>query len=77
MVVDKKRGDRKTLKRLYSVVCGSKIGYGCQLNSTASPGTLKKYSILYRIIINLGTFRTSPVESMHAEACDPTMELRK
>ena len=27
--------------------------------------------------IYTGTFRTSPVESMYAEAYDPTMELRK
>ena len=43
IVARKKWGaDRKTLRKLYSVICRSKIHYGCQLYSTATPGRLKK-----------------------------------
>ena len=34
-------GDHRTLKKLYSAVCRSKMDYGCQLCSTASPRRLK------------------------------------
>ena len=43
------------------------------------PGKVKKLNNMYRkgIRIYTGTLRMSPVELLHAEACDPTMELRK
>ena len=39
----------------------------------------KKYSKAYTegIRIYTDTFKTSPIESLHAEACNPTMELRR
>ena len=35
-------GDRKTLKKLYSEICRTKIDYGCQIYNTASAGRTKK-----------------------------------
>ena len=43
IVMRKKCGaNKKTLRKLYSTICRSKIDYGCQLYSTAIPGRLKK-----------------------------------
>ena len=71
--------DRRTLKRLYSAVYRSKMVYDCQLYSTASAWRLKKLNSIHRngIKICRGTFRISPVNSLHAEACNPTMELKR
>ena len=38
----KVEGDQKFLKNLFSAICMSKVYYGCQLYSTASPEWLKK-----------------------------------
>ena len=38
--------DQKTLKRVYNAICRSKIDYGCQLYSIASPRRLKKFDSL-------------------------------
>ena len=80
-VVAKKkwRGDRKTLKKLYSAICRTKIDYGCQLYNTASAGRTKKLDSIHRegIRIYTGAFRTSPAEALHVEANDPPLELRR
>ena len=50
-----------------------------QLYNTASPGSLKKLYGIHRegIIIYIGAFRTSLVETLHVEANGPPLELRK
>ena len=60
------------------MVCRCKRDYDCQLYSTASPARLKNLNSIHRkgIRIYTGVFRTSPVESLHAEAFDPPLELR-
>ena len=60
-------GDRKTLKKLYSAICRSKIDYGCQLYNTASAGRIKKLDSIHREGIKkyTGAFRTSPVKALH------------
>ena len=66
---------------MYSAVCRSKMDYGCQLYSTASLGRLKKNLVAYTekcegIRIYTDAFRISPVETLHAEVCDPNMDLK-
>ena len=50
-------------------------------NFTVQPPqeTKKNLSSIHRkgIRIYTGAFRTSPVEFLHEEACDPTMNLRR
>ena len=56
------------------------MDYNYQLYSTASPGCkIYKLDRIDRedIRIYAGAFRMSPVESLQAEACNPTMELRR
>ena len=67
-------GDWKTQKKLHSVICRTKMDYGCQLYNTASAGRLKKLDSIHRqgIRIYKGAFRTSPVE-----ANDPPLDLRR
>ena len=52
------------------------MDYDYQLYSTASAGKLDS---IHREGIRIYTvaFRMSPVELLHAKACDPTMELGK
>ena len=54
------------------------MDYDCQLYSIASSGRLKELDIIHRegIRIYKSAFTASPVESLHAEACDPTIELK-
>ena len=72
-------GDHRTLKRLYSAICRSKMDYGCQFYSTVFSWRLKKLNSIHRggIRIYTGAFRMLPVKSIHVEARDPTMELRR
>ena len=80
MVAGERGGeDNRTLKRLYSALFRPKMDYGCQLYSTASPRRLNKLNSINRegIRIYIDTFRTSTIESLHAEACDSTMEIRR
>ena len=69
----------RTLKRMYSAVCRSKMDYGYQLYHKASSGRQKKLNSIHKegIRIYTGIFRMSPVESLHTEACDPILELRR
>ena len=55
------------------------MDYGCQLYNTASAGRIKKLDSIHRegIRIYTGAFRTSPVETLHAEANDPSLKLRR
>ena len=67
VIAGKKCGaDHRTLKRLYSAVCRSIQGN-------------KKISIIYteKYKLYTGTFRMSPVESLHIKEYDPTMELER
>ena len=79
MVVGKKWGDGKTLKKLYSSICRTKMDYGCQLYDIASPGRLKKLDSIHKegIRIYTGVFRTSPVDALNVEANDLHLELRR
>ena len=74
VVAGKKLGrDQKTLKKLDSAICRTKIDIGCQIYNTASEGRLKKLDSIHREGIKIYTwaFRTSPIESTDIEANDP------
>ena len=64
-----------------TTVCRSKMDYSCELYSSqfASPERQKNLYSIHRegIGIYTCTFKTSLVKSLHAEVCDPTMELRR
>ena len=70
--------DPKTLKKLYSTICRTKMDYSCQLYNTASPGRLKKLNGIHSegIIIYKGPFGTSPIGALHVEANDPPLKRR-
>ena len=72
-------GDRKTLKKIYSVICRTKMDYGCQLYNIGSAGRIKKLDRIHRegIIIYTGAFRTSPVEVLHVKTNNPPLKLRR
>ena len=55
------------------------MNYGCQLYNLPSAGRIKKLDSIHRegIRIYTGTFRTSPVDTLHVKANDPLLELRK
>ena len=69
----------ESLKKSYSAICRTKVDYDCQLYNTASAGRLKKLDNINieSIRIYTGAFRTSPIEALHVEANDPSLELRK
>ena len=56
IVAGKKWGaDRKTLKKLYSAICRSKMDYGYQLYDTATKSRLKKLDSIHREGIRIYT----------------------
>ena len=71
--------DRKTLLRLYWAICKSKLDYGSQIYSSASPGTLKKLDSVHNEALRIctGAFRTSPTASLQVEAGSPPMDLQR
>ena len=64
---------------MYSAIYRTKTDYGCQLYNTASAGRLKKLDSIHRDGIRIYTkaFRTSPVKTLHLEANNPPLELRR
>ena len=66
-------------KKLFSTIYRTKVDYGCQLYNIASPWRLKKLDSIHweSQRIYTGAFRTSPVEALHVEANDPSLELKK
>ena len=76
MVAGKKwERDQKTLKRLNSAINRLKMDYGFQMYSKASPDTLKKFKECIRIYT--GIFKILPVGSLHIEAYNLPVELRR
>ena len=71
--------DRKTLLRLYWAICKSKLDYGSQMYSSASPNALKKLDSVHNEALRIctGAFRTSPVTSLQVEAGSPPLDLQR
>ena len=71
--------DRKVLLRLYrSLVC-SKLDYGCIVYGSARQSYLRKLDSIHNqgLRLALGAFRTSLVNSLYAEANEPSSNLRR
>jgi hypothetical protein len=64
-----------TLLKIHKAVILSKLDYGAPLFSTAKVSLLKSLETIHntRIRLSIGTFRSSPIPSIHAIACIPSL----
>ena len=71
--------DRKTLLRLYKALIFSKISYGCEIYSSATPSRLKILDSVHHSGIRLasGAFRTSPIPSLLVDAGELPLNLHR
>jgi len=71
--------DRKVLLRLYRSLIRSKLDYGCIVYGSARKSYLKKLETIQNqaLRICLGAFRTSPIPSLHVEADELPLHLRR
>ena len=71
--------DRKVLLRLYRTLVRSKLDYGCIVYGSARQSYLCKLDSIHNqgLRLALGAFRTSPVNSLYAEANEPSLNLRR
>ena len=71
--------DRETLLRLFRALVRSRLDYGSPIYGSARQSYLLKLKPVQNqgLRICLGAFRTSPISSLHAEAHEPPMEIRR
>jgi len=71
--------DRKVLLRLYRSLVRSKLDYGSIVYGSARKSYLKMLNTIHHqgLRLALGAFRTSPIESLLAEANEPSLSLRR
>ena len=71
--------DLKVLLRLYQALVRSKLDYGSIVYGSACKSNLKKLDTVHNsgLRIALGAFRTSPIPSLHTEAGETSLELRR
>ena len=71
--------NRKVLLRLYRTLLRSKLDYGCIVYGSARQSYLRKLDSIHNqgLRLALGAFRTSPVNSLYAEANEPSLNLRR
>ena len=71
--------DRKVLLRLYRSLVRSKLDYGCIVYGSARQSYLRKLDSIHNqgLRLALAAFRTSPVNSLYAEANEPSLNLRR
>ena len=71
--------DRNVLLRLYRTLVRSKLDYGCIVYGSARKSYLRKLDSIHNqgLRLALGAFRTSPVNSLYAEANEPSLNLRR
>ena len=71
--------DRKVLLRLYRTLVRSKLDYGCIVYGSARQSYLRKLDSIHNqgLRLALGAFRTSPVNSLYAEANEPSLSLHR
>ncbi|GFQ65323.1 putative RNA-directed DNA polymerase from transposon X-element [Trichonephila clavata] len=71
--------DRISLLRLYRALIRSKLNYGSVVYSSACKSLLKILDPVHHqgLRLCLGAFRTSPVESLYAEADEPPLDLQR
>lgn len=71
--------DRDVLLRLYRALIRSKLDYGCIVYGSARKSYISKLDTIHHqgLRLALGAFRTSPVQSLYAEANEPSLYLRR
>ena len=71
--------DRQVCLRLYRSLVRSKLDYGSIVYGSARPSYLKRLETVQNqaLRICLGAYRTSPIPSLHVEANEPPMHLRR
>ena len=71
--------DRATLLRLYRALVRSKLDYGCEVYSSATPAVLQKLDPVHNEALRIctGAFRSSPVQSLYAESGEPPLNLHR
>ena len=69
--------DRQTLLRLYKALILSKLAYGCEIYSSATPNNLKILDSIHHAGIRLatGAFKTSPIPSLLVDAGELPLDL--
>ena len=72
-------GDTEILLHLYHSMVRSKLDYGCQVYGSARKSYLKLLDPIQNqgLRLALGAYRTSPEKSLHVEANEPPLELRR
>ena len=72
-------GDRRVLLKLYRSLIRSKLDYGSIVYGSARRSYLQKLEPIANqsLRIALGAFHTSPIESLRAEANEPSLSLRR
>ena len=71
--------DRTTSLKLYRSLVRSKLDYGCLVYGSASKTALAKLDPVHNqgLLLSLGAFRSSPVESLYVKAHEPPLEIRR
>ena len=71
--------DRATLLKLYRSLVRSKLDYGCTVYGSARKSYLKMLDPIHNqgLRLCLGAFRTSPVQSLYADANEPSLYDRR
>lgn len=69
--------DRPSLLKIYHSVIRSKLDYACLVYGAARHHILKKLDTIHHSALRIcsGAFRTSPVLSLYAECCEPSLSL--
>ena len=69
--------DRKTLMKLYKALILSKLSYGCEVYSSATPSRLKVLDPIHHAGIRLasGAFKSSPIPSLLVDAGELPLDL--
>ena len=72
-------GTSDVLLNLYRSLIRSKLDYGCFIYGSARKSYIKLLDPIHHqgLRLALGAFRTSPVESLYAEANEPPLNLRR
>ena len=71
--------DKSTLLKLYRTLVRSKLDYGSAVYGSTKDYILKELDPIHHqgLRITLGAFRTSPVQSLYAEAGEPSLKHRR
>ena len=67
-------GSKETLLKLYCSLIRSRLNYGCFIYGAARKTYLKELNTIHHQ--GLGTYSTSPIESLYSEADEPPLTLR-